>query len=186
MAEEVRPALQAARTAEVTIHHRGRESLASVRGPEAALDRFRDALVARGFRLRRAAGDRWIFRRPAALLEDDWPLHVEVTPHGDELTIRYFFYIPWAWIAGFVLMMLLVLPFAGIRRADLVLAVGVLAASLAIWRRRFDCAPNATGWQAAPRRRWGATMAELLTDVFDPGGAARPATTGLQRPPTAT
>jgi hypothetical protein len=104
------------------------------------------------------------------MLHDDWPMRVVIRREGDQFEIRYWLCIPWAWIAGFVALIMIVLPFGGIQRADLIFILGSLAAGLGIYKQKFDCSPNASFWQAEPRRRWGETMEQLLREAFGAGG----------------
>ncbi|MBL8248380.1 MAG: hypothetical protein JNK95_08475, partial [Candidatus Competibacter sp.] len=85
---------------------------------------------------------------------------------GNRFDIRYFHYIPWGWIVGFVLLMLLVLPFAGIPNPMLAFGLGSIVAVLAIYKQKFDCRPDARFWQQRPRQRWNVTMERLLREAF--------------------
>ncbi len=146
----------------VRIEHRGRESVAHLRGGHPQVQRIRTALAALGFERVAECGGRLDYRRRAALLQDDWPISLTVEQDGAEIRVRYALFIPWPWIAGFVAAIVVVLPFAGFLRADLILVVAALAVALATWKQRFDCRPDARYWQTASRRRWGEELASVL------------------------
>jgi hypothetical protein len=155
--------------AELTIRHLGRATQATVRGGDAQLKKFRNALLLKNFVLTSESEERLTFRRRAYMLHDDWPMRVVIRREGNDFEIRYWLCIPWVWIVGFVALILIVLPFGGIRRADMMFVLGSLAAGLAIYKQKFDCSPNAPFWQAEPRRRWHETMEQLLRDAFGGG-----------------
>lgn len=156
--------------AELTIHHRGRVTQAMVRGGDAQLKKFCNALLLKNFVLTSENEERLTFRRRAYMLHDDWPMRVVIRREGQQFEIRYWLCIPWAWIVGFVTLIMIALPFGGIHRADLMFALGSLAAGLAIYKQKFDCSPNVPFWQPEPRRRWGETMEQLLREAFGAGG----------------
>lgn len=152
--------------AELTIRHLGRATQATVRGGDIQLKKFRKALLLKNFVIAAENEERLIFRRRAYMLHDDWPMRVEIRREGQQFEIRYWLCIPWAWIAGFVALIMIALPFGGIQRADLIFILGSLAAGLAIYKQKFDCSSNVSFWQAEPRRRWGETMEQLLREAF--------------------
>ncbi len=155
---------------ELTIRHLGRMTQATVRGGDAQLKKFRNALLLKDFVLTSESEERLTFRRRAYMLHDDWPMRVVIRREGNQFEIRYWLCIPWAWIVGFVALIMIALPFGGIQRADLIFILGSLAAGLAIFKQKFDCSPKASFWQVEPRRRWGETMEQLLREAFGAGG----------------
>ncbi|NJM13381.1 MAG: hypothetical protein HC889_17275 [Synechococcaceae cyanobacterium SM1_2_3] len=152
--------------AELTISHLGRVSQATVKGSDAELKRLRNALLLKDFVIAVEDENRLELRRRAYLSQDDWPMRVSIRRDGNQFEIRYFHYIPWAWIVSFVIMMLLLLPVAGIARPLLVVGLALVAAALAIYQQKFDCRPDARFWQQQPRQRWGETMERLLREAF--------------------
>ncbi len=151
---------------ELTIRHLGRTTQATVQGSAAELKQFRNALVLKDFVVAVEEENRLELRRRAYLSQDDWPMRVIVSRDGNRFDIRYFHYIPWAWIVSFVIMMLLLLPIAGIARPLLLVGLALVAAALAIYQQQFDCRPDARFWQQRPRQRWGETMERLLREAF--------------------
>jgi hypothetical protein len=139
---------------------------ATVIGGDAQLKRFRNALLLKNFVVAAEPGNCLELRRRAYVTQDDWPMRVIVRRDGNQFDIRYFLYIPWGWIAGFVALMLLVLPFAGIPNASLAFGLAAAVAGLAIFKQKFDCRPNARFWQQRPRQRWNETMERLLREAF--------------------
>ncbi len=93
-------------------------------------------------------------------------MRVSIHRDGRQFDIRYFHYIPWGWIASFVVLMLLVLPVAGIPNPIMAFGLATLVAALAIYKQRFDCRPDARFWQQRPRQRWNETMERLLREAF--------------------
>lgn len=152
--------------AELAIRHLGRVTQATVQGGDAEFKRFRNALLLKEFVISAEEGNRLELRRRAYLTQDDWPMRVSIRRDGRQFDIRYFHYIPWGWIVGFVLLMLLVLPFAGIPNPMLAFGLGSIVAVLAIYKQKFDCRPDARFWQQRPRQRWGETMERLLREAF--------------------
>lgn len=152
--------------AELAIRHLGRVTQATVQGGDAGLKRFRNALLLKEFVITAEEGNRLELRRRAYLTQDDWPMRVSIRRDGNRFDIRYFHYIPWGWIVGFVLLMLLVLPFAGIPNPMLAFGLGSIVAVLAIYKQKFDCRPDARFWQQRPRQRWNVTMERLLREAF--------------------
>jgi len=152
--------------ADITIRHLGRMTQATVYGGDGQLKRLRKALLLKKFILVSETEQRLVFRRPAYMLHDDWPMRVDIRRNGYEFDIRYYLLIPWPWIIGFVLLMMIVLPFAGIQRADMMLILGTLAAGLASYKQKFDCSPQAPFWQREPRRRWGENMEHIVREAF--------------------
>ena len=139
---------------------------ATVYGGDGQLKRLRKALLLKKFIVVSETEQRLVFRRPAYMLHDDWPMRVVIRRNGHEFDIRYCLLIPWPWIVGFVVLMMIVLPFAGIQRADMMLILGSLAAGLAGYKQKFDCSPQAPFWQTEPRRRWGENMEQILREAF--------------------
>lgn len=152
--------------AELTICHLGRVTQATVQGGDAELKRFRNALLLKDFVIVAERDHRLEVRRRAYLSQDDWPMRVIVNHDGRQFEIRYFHYIPWAWIISFVIVMLLVLPVAGIPQPLLAFGLALVVAGLAIYKQQFDCRPDARYWQQQPRQRWGETMERLLREAF--------------------
>ncbi len=152
---------------DITIRHLGRMTQATVYGGDRQLKRLHKALLLKKFIVVSATEQRLVLRRPAYMLHDDWPMRVDIRRNGYEFDIRYCLLIPWPWIVGFVVLMMIVLPFAGIQRADMMLILGTLAAALASYKQKFDCSPNAPFWQTEPRRRWGEEMEQMVRDAFD-------------------
>lgn len=93
-------------------------------------------------------------------------MRVIVQRKGNQFEIRYFLCIPWGWIASFVFLMWLVLPFAGVPNAALAFGLAAIVAALAIYRQKFDCRPNARYWQQQPRQRWGEIMERTIREAF--------------------
>ncbi|CDH47786.1 hypothetical protein BN874_980005 [Candidatus Contendobacter odensis Run_B_J11] len=153
--------------AELAVRHLGRVTQATVQGGDAELKQFRNALLLKDFVIAAEEGNRLELRRRAHLTQDDWPMRVSIHREGSQFDIRYFHYIPWGWIAGFVLLMLLVLPFAGIPNPILAFGLGAVVAALAIYKQKFDCRPDARFWQQRPRQRWNETMERLLREAFE-------------------
>lgn len=151
---------------ELTIHHLGRMTQATARGGDAQWKKLRGALLLKEFRVIAEQENRLELRRRAYLMQDDWPMRVRVRRDGARFEIDYFLFIPWGWIFGFVFLMLLVLPFAGIPHAALAFGLASVVAALAIYKQKFDCRPNARFWQQRPRQRWGETMERLLREAF--------------------
>lgn len=151
---------------DLTIHHSGRMTQATVTGNDAGLKRFRNALLLKDFVIATERENVLELRRRAYLSQDDWPIRVRIQRDGQQMDIRYFLYIPWGWISGFVVLALLVLPFAGIPNPVLAFGLAAVAAALAIYKQKFDCRPNARFWQQRPRQRWGETIERLLTEAF--------------------
>ena len=152
--------------AELAIRHLGRITQAMVQGGYAGLNRFRNALLLKEFVITAEEGNRLELRRRAYLTQDDWPMRVSIRCDGNRFDIRYFHYIPWGWIVGFVLLMLLVLSFVGIPNPMLAFGLGSIVAVLAIYKQKFDCRPDARFWQQRPRQRWNVTMERLLREAF--------------------
>lgn len=152
--------------AELTICHLGRVSQATVKGGDAELKRLRNALLLKDFVIAVEDEHRLELRRRAYLSQDDWPMRVSIRRDGRQFEIRYFHYIPWAWIISFVIVMLLVLPVAGIPQPILAFGLALVTAALAVYKQQFDCRPDARFWQQPPRQRWGETMERLLREAF--------------------
>lgn len=153
-------------TVDLTIRHLGRMTQATVRGGDVQFKHFRNALLLKNFVVAAERENFLELRRRAYLTQDDWPMRVIVRRDGNRFDIRYFLYIPWGWIAGFVTLMLLVLPFAGIPNAPLAFGLALVTAALAVYKQKFDCRPNARFWQERPRQRWNDTMERLLRETF--------------------
>lgn len=151
---------------DLMIQHTGRMTQATVTGNDAGLKRFRNALLLKDFVIAAERENALELRRRAYLSQDDWPIRVSIRRSGRQMDIRYFLYIPWGWISGFVALALLVLPFAGIPNPVLAFGLAAVAAALAIYKQKFDCRPDARFWQQRPRQRWGETMERLLTEAF--------------------
>ncbi|MDG4552638.1 MAG: hypothetical protein P9E24_00065 [Candidatus Competibacter sp.] len=152
--------------AELTICHLGRVTQATARGGDAQFKRFRAALLLKDFKITGEREDRLELRRRAYLLQDDWPMRVFVRRDGNRVEVDYWLFIPWGWIVGFVFLMLVVLPFAGIPNEILMFGLAALVAALAVHKQKFDCRPDARFWQQRPRQRWGETMERLLREAF--------------------
>ncbi|TVQ37854.1 MAG: hypothetical protein EA356_03665 [Geminicoccaceae bacterium] len=148
------------------IRHLGRRSEATGKGKAAGVGRLRSALLAMGFHQTVDQAEHLEFRRRPYLLQDDWPMQVTVRTSGRDVKVTYGAFIPWPWILGFVASIVVVLPFAGILRADLIFVAAALAAALAVLNREFDCRPNATYWQKASRRRWGEALEAAIDQAF--------------------
>lgn len=151
---------------ELTIRHLGRVTRATVTGGDVQFKRFRNALLLKDFVVAAERENFLELRRRAYLTQDDWPIRVIVRRDGNRFDIGYFLYIPWGWIAGFVTLMLLVLPFAGIPNAPLAFGLAAVVAVVAIFKQKFDCRPNARFWQERPRQRWNEAMERLLREAF--------------------
>jgi hypothetical protein len=152
--------------AELMIRHLGRMTQATVQGGDAQLKKLRNALLLKDFIISAERENVLELRRRAYLTQDDWPMRVIVRRDGNQFEIDYYLYIPWGWIAGFTVLMLLVLPFAGIPNAPLAFGLAAVVAALAIYKQKFDCRPNARFWQQRPRQRWNETMERLLREAF--------------------
>ncbi|MCP5159388.1 MAG: hypothetical protein H6975_08180 [Gammaproteobacteria bacterium] len=152
---------------ELTIQHLGRTTRATVRGGDAQLKKLRHALLLKNFIITTEHKNRLELRRRAYLLQDDWPMQVSIRRDGAQLEIDYYLLIPWGWIVGLSFLTWLVLPFAGLQNATLAFVLAMLVASLAVYKQKFDCRPNARFWQEQPRRRWHETMQQLLQEAFD-------------------
>ena len=153
-------------TDELTIHHRGRLTRATVRGSDAQLKKLRNALLLKDFVIADERENLLEFRRRAYLTQDDWPMRVIVRRDGSRFEVDYCLYIPWGWIGAFTVLMFLVLPFAGIPNAPLAFGLALAVAALAIYKQKFDCRPNARFWQQRPRQRWGEIMERLVREAF--------------------
>jgi hypothetical protein len=151
---------------ELTIHHQGRMTRATVRGGEAQLKKFRNALLLKEFRIVAERENEWKLRRRAYLLQDDWPMEVRVRREGREFKMDYYLSIPWGWIGGLIFLTF-ALPFAGFQNAGLGFVLALLVAGLAVYKQKFDCRPDARFWQQRSRQRWGETMEHLLREAFD-------------------
>ncbi len=151
---------------ELTIRHLGRVTRATVTGGDVQFKRFRNALLLKNFVIAAERENFLELRRRAYLTQDDWPIRVIVRRDGNRFDIGYFLYIPWGWIVGFVTLMLLVLPFAGIPNAPLAFGLAAVVAVVAIFKQKFDCRPNARFWQERPRQRWNEAMERLLREAF--------------------
>jgi hypothetical protein len=151
---------------ELTIHHQGRMTRATVRGGEAQLKKFRNALLLKEFRIVAERENEWKLRRRAYLLQDDWPVEVRVRREDREFKMDYYLSIPWGWIGGLIFLTF-ALPFAGFQNAGLGFVLALLVAGLAVYKQKFDCRPDARFWQQRPRQRWGETMEHLLRETFD-------------------
>ncbi|MFZ1829437.1 MAG: hypothetical protein WAW42_11840 [Candidatus Competibacteraceae bacterium] len=152
---------------ELTIRHLGRMSRVTVRGGEAQLKKFRNALLLKEFRVVAERENAWEFRRRAYLFQDDWPIQVNIRREGSQFEIDYYLSIPWSWIAGLSFLTWVALPFAGFQNAVLAFILALLVAALAICKQKFDGRPDARFWQQRPRQRWGETMEHLLRESFD-------------------
>jgi hypothetical protein len=151
---------------ELTIHHQGRMTRATVRGGEAQLKKFRNALLLKEFRIVAERENEWKLRRRAYLLQDDWPVEVRVRREGREFKMDYYLSIPWGWIGGLIFLTF-ALPFAGFQNAGLGFVLALLVMALAVYKQKFDCRPDARFWQQRSRQRWGETMEHLLREAFD-------------------
>lgn len=151
---------------ELTIHHRGRLTQATAHGGDPQLKKFRNALLLKQFRITVERENLLEFRRRAYLTQDDWPMRVTVRRDGARFKIDYYLYIPWGWIGAFTVLMVLVLPFAGIPNAPLAFGLAAVMAALAIYKQKFDGRPDARFWQRRPRQRWGAIMERLVREAF--------------------
>jgi len=151
---------------EVTIRHLGRLTQAAVQGGDAQFKKLRNALLINNFLITTENETRLEARRRAYLTQDDWPMRVSVQRNGRQFAIRYFLFIPWSWIIALVFLSLLILPFAGIPRAELALALAAVVAGLAIYKQKFDCRPDARYWQRQPRQRWNQIMEQLIREAF--------------------
>lgn len=153
---------------EPTIQHLGRMTQATVQGGDAQLKKFRNALLVNNFFIVAENETRLEARRRAYITQDDWPMRVIVQRNGRQFDIRYFLFIPWGWIIALVFLSLLVLPFAGIPRAELALGLATIVAALAIYQQKFDCRSDARYWQRQPRQRWNQIMQQLIQEAFEP------------------
>lgn len=152
--------------AELTIRHLGRKTRATVRGSDAQLKKFRDALLLKEFRLTSERDGRLELRRRAFLLHDDWPMRVSIRRENGGFQIDYWQFIPWGWIVGLVFLMLVVLPFAGIPNEILMFSLTVIITLLAVYKQKSDCRPDARFWQQQPRQRWGEILEQMLRESF--------------------
>ncbi len=148
------------------IQHQGRMTQATVMGNDIQLKKFRNALLLKDFVIAAERANGVELRRRAYLTQDDWPMRISIRRDGHQLDVRYFLYIPWGWIIGFVLLALLVLPFTGIPNPALAFGLASVVAALAIYKQKFDCRPNARFWQQRPRQRWGEIIERLLAEAF--------------------
>ena len=139
---------------------------ATVMGNDIQLKKFRNALLLKDFVIAAERANGVELRRRAYLTQDDWPMRISIRRDGHQLDVRYFLYIPWGWIIGFVLLALLVLPFTGIPNPVLAFGLASVVATLAIYKQKFDCRPNARFWQQRPRQRWGEIIERLLAEAF--------------------
>ena len=153
--------------AELTIRHLGRQTRATVRGNDAQLKKFRDALLLKEFRLSSERDGRLELRRRAFLLQDDWPMRISIRRENGQFQIDYWNFIPWGWIIGLVFLILVVLPFAGIPNEILMFGLAVIITLLAVYKQKFDCRPDARFWQQQPRQRWGEVLEQMLKDSFN-------------------
>lgn len=153
---------------QLVIRHLGRVTRATVEGGDTQLKRFRHALLLKNFVIAAERENVLELRRRAYLTQDDWPMRVIVRRDGRRFEIDYYLYIPWGWIVGFVVLMLLALPFAGIRHEMLAFGLAAVVAALAIYKQKFDCSPTVRYWQGPPRKRWHEIMERLLQESFTP------------------
>ena len=153
--------------AELTIRHLGRKTRATVRGNDAQLKKFRDALLLKEFRLSSERDGRLELRRRAFLLQDDWPMRISIRRENGQFQIDYWNFIPWGWIIGLVFLILVVLPFAGIPNEILMFSLAAIITLLAVYKQKFDCRPDARFWQQQPRQRWGEVLEQMLKDSFN-------------------
>lgn len=151
---------------ELTVRHWGRMSQVTVRGNEAQRKKLRDALLLKDFIVVTESDERLEMRRRASITQDDWPMRVIVRCDSHQFDIRYFLFIPWGWIVSFVVLMWLVLPFAGIRHVALAFGLAAIVAMMAIYKQKFDCRPDARFWQARPRQRWHEIMEKIIREAF--------------------
>ncbi|MDG4549922.1 MAG: hypothetical protein P9F19_17815 [Candidatus Contendobacter sp.] len=151
---------------ELTIRHLGRVTRATAQGGDAGLKKFRNALLLKDFIIAAERENLLEFRRRAYLRQDDWPMRVIVRRDDAQFEIDCYLYIPWGWIIAFTVLMWLVLPFAGIPNAPLAFGLAAVVAALAIYKRKFDCRPDAHFWQQRPRQRWGEIMERLVREAF--------------------
>ncbi len=151
---------------ELTIHHLGRLTRMTAHGGDPQLKKFRNALLLKQFRIAVERENLLEFRRRAYLTQDDWPMRVTVRRDGARFEIDYCLYIPWGWIGAFTVLMVLVLPFAGIPNAPLAFGLAAAVAALAIYKQKFDGRPDARFWQQRPRQRWGEIMERLVREAF--------------------
>lgn len=152
---------------ELTIHHLGRWTRATVRGSDVQLKKLRNTLLLKDFFITTERENYLELRRRAYLLQDDWPMRVRIHRNGAEFQIDYYLCIPWGWIAGLVFLTWVALPFAGFQNAGLAFVLALLVAALAIYQQKFDCRPNARFWQQRARQRWNEIMERLLREAFD-------------------
>lgn len=152
---------------ELTICHLGRMTRVTAQGGDAQLKKFRNALLLKEFRLVAERENAWELRRRAYLLQDDWPIQVNIRREGRQFQIDYSLSIPWSWIGGLVFLTVVALPFAGFQNAGLAFVLALLVAALAVYKQKFDGRPNARFWQQRPRQRWGELMERLLREAFD-------------------
>ena len=153
--------------AELTIRHLGRKTRATVRGGDAQLKKFRDALLLKEFRLSSERDGRLELGRRAFLLQEDWPMWVSIRRENGQFQIDYWNFIPWGWIIGLVFLILVVLPFAGIPNEILMFSLAAIITLLAVYKQKFDCRPDARFWQQQPRQRWGEVLEQMLKDSFN-------------------
>ncbi|HAS50280.1 MAG TPA: hypothetical protein DCS21_00395 [Gammaproteobacteria bacterium] len=154
--------------AELTIEHLGRITRATVRGSDAQLKKFRNALLLKEFRIVAEQENAWELRRRAYLLQDDWPVQVKIRRNGAQFEIDYYLSIPRGWIAGLGFFTF-ALPFAGLQNAGLAFVLALLVMGLAVYKQKFDGRPDARFWQQRSRQRWGELMERLMRDVFECG-----------------
>ena len=152
--------------AELTLSHLGRTTRATVRGSDAQLKKFRNALLLKEFRIVAERENAWEFRRRAYLLQDDWPVQVHIRRNGPQFEIDYGLSIPWGWIAGLGFLTF-ALPFAGLQNAGLAFILALLVMGLAVYKQKFDCRPDARFWQQRCRQRWGELIERLMREAFE-------------------
>jgi len=152
--------------AELTIHHLGRMTRATLRGGDTQLKKLCSKLLLKDFVITTERENYLELRRRAYLLQDDWPMRVSIRRNGVEFQIDYCLCIPWGWIVGLVFLTWVALPFAGFQNAGLAFLVALLVTTLAVYKQKFDCRPNARFWQQRPRQRWGEVMERLVREAF--------------------
>ncbi|HRY16960.1 MAG TPA: hypothetical protein P5149_01030 [Candidatus Competibacteraceae bacterium] len=152
---------------ELIIHHLGRLSRATVRGGDTQSKKFINSLLLNDFIITAERENHLELRRRAYLLQDDWPMRVNIYRNGSEFQIDYYLCIPWSWIAGLTFLTWVALPFAGFQNAELAFVLALLVATLAVYKQKFDCRPNARFWQERARQRWNETMERLVREAFD-------------------
>ncbi|MBT8420361.1 MAG: hypothetical protein KJO08_05795 [Gammaproteobacteria bacterium] len=153
----------------IAVAHLGRKSTLSVAASRRQIDAFLQLLEQDQFfiesKRQSENGETWTLGRKIRLMAGDWPMRVIVEQNGQEVTISYFIFTPWIWIITLAIMLFFFLPFFSIRGTPLVFLIGLGVITLAIYKQRLDCSPDAS-WQGPPRQRWNEKMIRFVTEAL--------------------